>query len=92
MSWNTCSPRVPIMWRSATGTAKSVVCCVLAGTAQKAPTDCTARATPINGDPLMKGLLLGTKQFLPGYYYMNEEHWITVLVNGSVPAGKIYSL
>ncbi|MFQ6857777.1 MAG: hypothetical protein ACLTKB_10140 [Lawsonibacter sp.] len=40
----------------------------------------------------MKGLLLGTKQFLPGYYYMNEEHWITVLVNGSVPAGKIYSL
>jgi len=42
-------------------------------------------------DPLMKGSLLDGRRFLPGYH-MNKEHWITVLLDGSVPAGEIFPL
>lgn len=42
-------------------------------------------------DPLMMGSLLDGKRFLPGYH-MNKEHWITVLLDGSVPPGEIFPL
>lgn len=34
-------------------------------------------------DPMMRDLLLSEKGFYPAYH-MNKEHWITVLLDGSV--------
>lgn len=34
-------------------------------------------------DPIMRDLLLSEKGFYPAYH-MNKEHWITVLLDGSV--------
>lgn len=42
-------------------------------------------------DPLMIGSLLDGKRYLPGYH-MNKEHWISLLLNGSIPLPEIYSL
>lgn len=33
-------------------------------------------------------MLAGTPGFLPGYH-MNKRHWLTILLDGSVPAGQI---
>ena len=42
-------------------------------------------------DPLMIGSLMDGKRFLPGYH-MNKEHWITVLLDGSIPPEEIFPL
>ncbi|MDL2289502.1 MmcQ/YjbR family DNA-binding protein [Clostridia bacterium OttesenSCG-928-F22] len=42
-------------------------------------------------DPLMIGSLLNGRDILPGYH-MNKEHWITIVLGGSVPDEQVYSL
>ncbi len=42
-------------------------------------------------DPLLAGSLLDGTRFLPGYH-MNKEHWITILLDGSVPDETLRSL
>lgn len=42
-------------------------------------------------DPLLKGSLVDGQRILPGYH-MNKEHWITVLLDGSVPLEDIIPL
>lgn len=39
-------------------------------------------------DPMMRDLLLSEKGFYPAYH-MNKEHWITVLLDGSVNADLV---
>ena len=41
--------------------------------------------------PVMVGSLLGRQGFLPAYH-MNKTHWITVLLDGSVPWEEIEQL
>ena len=42
-------------------------------------------------DPRMIGSLLDGKSFLPGYH-MNKEHWITLVLDGSVPLKQLCAL
>ena len=42
-------------------------------------------------DPLMIGSLLDGKRYLPGYH-MNKEHWISLLLDGSIPSQEIFAL
>lgn len=42
-------------------------------------------------DPRLTGSLLESGRCLPGYH-MNKEHWITVLLDGSVPLPEVFSL
>lgn len=42
-------------------------------------------------DPLLIGSLLDGRGILPGYH-MNKEHWISILLDGSVPMEKIVFL
>ena len=42
-------------------------------------------------DPNLQGSLLDGHHFLPGYH-MNKEHWITVVLDGSVSMADIYPL
>ena len=42
-------------------------------------------------DPRMIGSVVDGKRYLPGYH-MNKEHWISVLLDGSVPADEIFLL
>ena len=42
-------------------------------------------------DPRMIGSLVDGERYLPGYH-MNKEHWISVLLDGSVPADEIFLL
>ncbi|MDL2235147.1 MmcQ/YjbR family DNA-binding protein [Christensenellaceae bacterium OttesenSCG-928-L17] len=42
-------------------------------------------------DPLLIGSLRNGRDILPGYH-MNKEHWITVVLGGSLPAAQIQSL
>lgn len=39
-------------------------------------------------DPMMRDLLLSEKGFFPAYH-MNKEHWITILLDGSVNADLV---
>lgn len=39
-------------------------------------------------DPEMIGFLLQTEGFLPGYH-MNKQHWITILLDGTISEAKI---
>ena len=39
-------------------------------------------------DPDMTNLIIQTHGFLPGYH-MNKQHWITILLYGSVSKAKI---
>ena len=39
-------------------------------------------------DPDMTNLIIQTHGFLPGYH-MNKQHWITILLDGSVSKAKI---
>ena len=45
----------------------------------------------IKCDPLLMGSLLLSPGFLPGYH-MNKKHWITVLLDGTVPKAEIFGL
>lgn len=40
---------------------------------------------------IMIGSLLSTKGFLPAYH-MNKNHWISILLDGSVPDDQIFPL
>jgi len=42
-------------------------------------------------DPLLMGSLLMSEGFLPGYH-MNKRHWLTILLDGTVPIEDIRSL
>lgn len=42
-------------------------------------------------DPVLIGSLRAEPGFLPAYH-MNKEHWITILLDGSVSKGKVFSL
>lgn len=42
-------------------------------------------------DPRMIGSLVDGKRYLPGYH-MNKEHWISILLDGSVPVKEIFPL
>ena len=39
-------------------------------------------------DSEMAGMIISTDGFLPGYH-MNKQHWITILLNGTVGKSKI---
>lgn len=41
--------------------------------------------------PVMIGSLIDGKRYLPGYH-MNKEHWITLVLDGSIPMGEVYSM
>ena len=41
--------------------------------------------------PLLVGSLLLSPGFLPGYH-MNKKHWITVLLDGTVPKAEVFGL
>lgn len=45
----------------------------------------------IKCDPLVSGSLRGTPGYLPAYH-MNRESWLTILLDGTVAAEKIYPL
>lgn len=42
-------------------------------------------------DPMMIANLVDREKYFPGYH-MNKEHWITVLLDGSVSGIEIYNL
>lgn len=42
-------------------------------------------------DPLMIGSLIDGKSCLPGYH-MHKGHWITLLLDGSIPLDEIFPL
>lgn len=42
-------------------------------------------------DPMMRDLLLSEKGFYPAYH-MNKEHWITVVLDGSVNADLAFHI
>lgn len=42
-------------------------------------------------NPIMIGSLLSTRGFLPAYH-MNKNHWISILLDGSVPDDQIFPL
>ena len=39
-------------------------------------------------DPEMTSMIIQTYEFLPGYH-MNKQHWITILLDGTVGESKI---
>lgn len=39
-------------------------------------------------DPCLIGSLVDGQRYLPGYH-MNKEHWLTVLLDGSVPLAEL---
>ncbi len=48
-------------------------------------------ALNVKCDPMLIGSMLRDDGVFPAYH-MNKEHWISVLLNGTVPAEKIISL
>lgn len=42
-------------------------------------------------DPRIAGALLDGRRYLPGYH-MNKEHWISLLLDGSIPLDEICGL
>ena len=53
--------------------------------------DGEVEALVLKCDPILIGTLIDGKGYLPAYH-MNKEHWITVLLDGSVPENEIYDL
>ena len=41
--------------------------------------------------PELSGILRQTPGYLPGYH-MNKEHWLTIILDGSVPENEIFAL
>jgi len=48
----------------------------------------TVEIMDVKCDPEMAGIIIQTYGFLPGYH-MNKQHWITVLLDGTVGESKI---
>ncbi len=42
-------------------------------------------------DPVMISSLIDNKRYFRAYH-MNKEHWITVVLNGSIPKQEIFSM
>lgn len=42
-------------------------------------------------DPILKGALIDGHHFLPGYH-MNKEHWVTIVLDGSIAMDDICPL
>ena len=49
--------------------------------------DDTVDILDVKCDPEMTGLIIQTYGFLPGYH-MNKQHWITILLDGSMSEAK----
>lgn len=49
--------------------------------------DDTVDILDVKCDPEMTGLIIQTYGFLPGYR-MNKQHWITILLDGSMSEAK----
>ena len=49
--------------------------------------DGTVDVLDVKCDPEMTGMIIQTYGFLPGYH-MNKQHWITILLDGSVSEAK----
>ncbi len=43
------------------------------------------------GDPLFRDVLIREDGILPAYH-MNKTHWVTVLLDGTVPAERVFGL
>ncbi len=52
------------------------------------PEDTVCDVMNLKCDPLMLGSVLMQKGFFPAYH-MNKNHWLTVLLDGSVPASRV---
>ena len=50
--------------------------------------DDTVEIMDVKCDPEMTGMIIQTYGFLPGYH-MNKQHWITILLDGTVRESKI---
>lgn len=50
--------------------------------------DGTVEIIDVKCDPEMTGMIIQTYGFLPGYH-MNKQHWITILLDGTVEESKI---
>lgn len=50
--------------------------------------DGTVEIIDVKCDPEMTGMIIQTYGFLPGYH-MNKQHWITILLDGTVRESKI---
>lgn len=50
--------------------------------------DDTVEIMDVKCDPEMTGMIIQTYGFLPGYH-MNKQHWITILLDGTVGESKI---
>jgi len=48
----------------------------------------TVEIMDVKCDPEMTGIIIQTYGFLPGYH-MNKQHWITILLDGTVGESKI---
>jgi len=51
----------------------------------------TVEVLNLKCDPMLITSLLNEKGFLPAYH-MSKLHWISVLLDGTVPDGKVFSL
>ena len=51
----------------------------------------TVEILDLKCDPILIGTLIDGKRYLPGYH-MNKEHWITLVLDGSIPDEEIYDL
>ena len=49
--------------------------------------DDTVDILDVKCNPEMTGLIIQTYEFLPGYR-MNKQHWITILLDGSMSEAK----
>ena len=49
--------------------------------------DGTVEIIDVKCDPEMTGMIIQTYGFLPGYH-MNKQHWITILLDGTVGESK----
>ena len=50
--------------------------------------DDTVEIIDVKCDPEMTGMIIQTYGFLPGHH-MNKQHWITILLDGTVGESKI---
>jgi len=55
------------------------------------PDDGTIDIMNVKCDAVLRGMLMGTPGYRPAYH-MNKEHWITVLLDGSVNRDEIFNL
>lgn len=54
----------------------------------KIPTPGTTEVLNVKLDPVLIGILIQNKGYRPAYH-MNKKHWVSVLLDGSVPKGML---